>query len=403
MSSSFAIESQAANPLQEGLEDVHEEPNPCFGHCCLASKCCACAFACLVFSYLGPLGLGAVYVVFTGSRAAPLELGESGYGVLGHRGQPKIHDESSETGYVELPPGIIWEMDLQRPSADGTIYIAHDPLGEGPFDGLLTLDRLLELAEEKNVTLIPEFKGTASDPMWKPEEITQASRRICRHAPWMQTFHPAVMMEAIAAGCDGVKILCLKGGRQDLVTGGLLPRCDGEGRAWGDVGWSVFRRWLQSEDRPLFVYTVDTRLHAQAVQALAAPFAIFSDDAAGLVGLTKAPPEHFGAGFAIGFVWFGLFLWLPLGLLLSPAITPGIAAYHTYCTNRWACAVVVFFIHSLVLYRGDMTPSADAFFVGYATSMKIVPEVWIVMQVASVVMQYKKEQLDEQLDSVSPA
>jgi len=371
--------SAAGASLQPESQEEDPTSESCSTPLCRVGQLLGCAFGSLLFCYAGPIGLMTVGVFLIGLRGVALDKVTSdslgGATIIGHRGQPKNYEESREEGFVKLPPGIVWEMDLQRPDAQGVVWVEHDPVGERPTDNFLTLDRLLELADEKNATLIPEFKGTSSDPMWQPEDITNISSIICRRSPWMQTFHPAVMLDAIAAGCSGVKILCLQGGMSNLIGGGLLPRCDAEGRSWGDAWFALVRRWLQGETRLLFIYTVNTRLHAQAVQALVRPFAIFSDTTPELLGITEAPPENYGQAFGIGFVWFGFFAWLPLGLLIAPPITPALAAFQGYCLKQRAYVAIIVAAHLLFLLRGERTADASAFNVGFIASMSFVPDV----------------------------
>lgn len=325
-----------------------------------ACKCSCCVVASFIFLTLGTIGLSTLAVVFGGNSSEPVDP-ELDFDVISHRGQPKNFPESSSEGYVNLPQGIVWEADIQPRSSDGKHYVAHDPVVESDdASNLLTLEELLELAQKKKATLMPEIKGDS----WEPSDIEAVSRRLCPYSAWIQTYQ-SDHIEHITRGCITAKILCLQNAFAMSTLG-----CDGEGRYWAEVFWVAIRRWISDESGPLFFFTLNSRLHLRAVAAIIEPMGAFSDNAPGLLGFHDAP-ELFGNAFAFSFLWFTLCCWFELGLLILPKLNACYQRFRTTVSRPWKIVIGVVFcgVNIGVFILGCIAfESLGGFLTGFVTS-----------------------------------
>lgn len=340
------------------ITDGKTKPVATSGKVCLAC-CCFCTWCC-AFMTVGPVGICCLGIFLTGNAAKPFDLSSTPV-IIAHQGMPDVHPAHTAEGYEALPAGVVWEADLQPPNDQGVVYVSHDPVAADIDNGtLMTLDTLLELADNHSATLMPEFKGSLS--AWGDQNITDVSDQLCNFSTWMQTFH-ADMADAIRAGCGDAYIMCLR----HSALGASPEACDGEGRHWSGITWVSIVRGISGETRPLYIYGTQSRLHLRAVSAVLKPQGAWSDNAAGMLG-TGDPTTTFDLFFSISFFWFGIFGWCTFGCTRGCMVVPFCTVFERDITKVMLLGAFLF-IQLIFLVLGILLFGGDAWVTGAVTSL----------------------------------
>lgn len=355
--------------------------------CAVLFKCCGIFCTSCCFMLIGPVGICVLgRLILHGGLAQDPIVVTSRYSVIAWQGQPELFPAHSAEGFANLPEGIIWYFGIQPPDDQGVMYIADSEV-KFPTSDSLTLSALLELARERNATLLPEFStgGDLTDMIWNETDVTSTASLLCDQSEWMQTFHHP-MTKAIAAGCSTAKILCMRPRIVFMSVAGFTfdklseTDCHGEGRHWSDIVPVAISRKLTKDTRPLFIFGVQSRLHAWAVSAISEVHGFYSDDAPGMLGLSEAK-ERFGHAFILSASWFGFFWWAVVGALMAPNFT----ACQKYCHGHTIAFAGIVGINLMAFVAGLVVngSSLSGCLLGCVTSSMIGPIVYLPFKITS--------------------